>query len=64
MQEGNDGWDKVAEKGKEGVEKQRRKEKIENGLNIGSGVAVVISIVCLIIIGAVIMALTGVNIFG
>ena len=64
MQEGNDGWDKVAEKGKEGVEKQRRKEKFENGLNIGSGVAVIISIVCIIIVSAVIMALTGVNIFG
>lgn len=64
MREGNDGWDKVAEQSKEGVEQQKRKEKFENGLNIGNGVAVIIAIVCMIIIGAVIMAFTGVNIFG
>lgn len=64
MQEGNNGWDKIAEKSNEGVEKQRRKEKFENGLNIGNGVLVIISIICMIIIAAVIMALTGVNILG
>lgn len=64
MQEGNNGWDTIAEKSSEGVEKQRRKEKFENGLNIGNSVLVIISIVCIIIIAAVIMAITGVNIFG
>ena len=64
MQEGNHGWDKISQQSNEGVTKQRRKEKIEKGLNIGNGVVVIISIVCIIIIGAVIMALTGVNIFG
>ncbi len=62
MQEGNNGWDKIAEKSNEGVKKQRRKEKVENGLNIANGSFVIISIICIIIIAAVIMALYGVNI--
>lgn len=64
MQERNDGWDKVSEKSKEGIEKQKRKEKFENGLNVVNGVAVIIAIVCIIIIAAVIGAFTGVNIWG
>lgn len=64
MKEENNGWNKITEKSNEGVEKQRRREKLENGFNIGNGVLTIISIVCIIIAAAVIMALSGVNIFG
>lgn len=64
MKEENNEWNKITEKSNEGVEKQRRREKLENGFNIGNGVLTIISIVCIIIAAAVIMALSGVNIFG
>ena len=62
MQEEKSGWDKISEQSKAGVEKQRKKERIENGLDIANGGLMIISIICIIIIAAVIYALYGVNV--